>query len=381
MTIQAPRKASLHHRLAPAVVIAVLATQGASAAVQINFRPGEARPCDADVNRIDTTTPADIDQYVGSNQFDWVIVNENATTAGLPDANHVFFETDSATNVLAVGATFKVALTLRLLNNAAGGAVYGLNNPNGGLYTDNTRTTKYPTTVPFPSHVFMTGDMEGATRSARGISANPAYDLVQADPRFTKGEFRMFFDEDGDPASTSDRVLIAKLGVGTSPDAVSSFASTTFINQAVWSVIVNWDAARPGVFTDANGMEIAIGAADTADPDLRAVSAAANSSSKFEVGFKFECATAGLCTEVNANKFRMRLHMLNGSSNVWSTPATTTAPGNNCTVQKPDLSGVCFPFAFCPFPYFWIIVLVLVALAIVVVGIAVVRKRVSPQSR
>src|SRR6185295_12710105 len=161
-----------------------LVMQAASAAVPINFRPGAAQPCDENVNRMDTTTPATLDQYVGSSGLTWMIVNENAVTAGLPDPNHVFFETNSGTNVLAAGAQFNFSFTLRLVDNGPGGVVYGVDDPASLPYLDNTRTSKFPTPVAFPSHVFMTADMQGVLTVQHGIGSYPPADLVHSIPHF-----------------------------------------------------------------------------------------------------------------------------------------------------------------------------------------------------
>jgi len=160
----------------------------------------------------------------------------------------------------------------------------------------------------------------------------------------------MYFDSDGDATSIADQTLIAKFGAYAAPAPTSSFGNTWALTQGVGHVIVTWDAALPGVFADAAGNEIAIGAADPHDPSLRSVNSTAQPS-QIEVDFRFECATSGGCSELDANnQLRMRLHMLEGSAVVYSVPATTTAPPDLCppVVQKLNFGfAPCFPYAFC----------------------------------
>jgi hypothetical protein len=231
--------------------------------------------------------------------------------------------------------------------------------------------------VRYPTHVFMTASMQGSLRALRGIGGTPVLDLVKSNPLFSQGRFRMFFDADGDLATTTDQVLIAKFGTVSAPDPLSSFASTTFIDKGTASVIVNWDSALPGVFADANGNEIATTTVDATDQFLRVVSPATLSTAKVEIDFKFECATTGVCTVLNVNTLRFRLNMTQGHSTVSAIPTSTTPAAALCPnkIPRPDSSdATCFPFAFCPFPYFGILVLTIVALVVVVVVIVVVKK-------
>jgi hypothetical protein len=69
--------------------------------------------------------------------------------------------------------------------------------------------------------------------------------LAKAHPKFTQGKFRMFFDADGDPVSTNDRVLIAKFGTTAAPNPLSTIAAQVFSNVVGPDIIVNWDAAAP----------------------------------------------------------------------------------------------------------------------------------------
>jgi hypothetical protein len=318
--------------LAAVVVLLGFIPGAARAGIGINLRPGAAEPCDVNVNRNDVAGPvADLDQYVGSSVFDWAIVNDGSPgTASLPDAEHVFFETNSGTGLLEATSQFDMSFDMALTSLGQGGPIYGQDSAMAALFTDNTLTTSF--TSAYPSHVVMTASLEGGITTTHGLDELPIYNLVRSVPYFTKGVFFMYFDEDGDPASVGDRVLIAKFGAYAAPSPPPippSFATTWTISQAVGSIIVNWDAALPGVFADANGNEIAIGAADPNDPTLRGVNSAGTS--QVEVDFKFECASSGAFGEIDSsNHLRLRLHMLGGSFSVYSVPATTTAPAALC---------------------------------------------------
>jgi hypothetical protein len=361
-------------------LIIIALPQTTHAAVTVKFRPGAAAPCDPNVNRMDSTsTLADIDQYEDTSSFQWALVNESLpATTGLPDDKHAFFDVTSSTNNLPMGAPFNMTLGLRLLStNGMGGKIYGLDSATGSIFNDNTRTTVNSSPVRYPTHVFMTGSLQGTLRAARGFGSYPTHDLVLSNPEFKQGRFQMFFDADGDLATTADQTLIAKFGTQLKPEPASSLAGTTFLGIEVGSVIVNWDSALPGVFADQNGNEIATGAKDGANNELRLVSPAAPSTALVEVDFRFECASSGACKVLSGNTLRFRLNMTHGSSFVSTIPVSMTPAAALCqtkVVPKDFSDAKCFPFAFCPFPYFGILVLALAALVVVVIVVTVAKK-------
>ena len=239
----------------------------------------------------------------------------SGSAAGLPDDKHVLFDvTTTATNQLPVDAGFNLAFTMRL-TGVTGGKLYGLDNDAVNIYTDNTRTALGSAPVPFPTHVFMRAVVQGTIGSTRGFSSYPASSLVQSNPKFSQAQFRMFFDADGDPATTADQVAIAKFGTTAAPDPLSSMAGTTFIDQGVVNFLVNWDSALPGVFTNQGGFELATGVPDAApDNALRRVSTATQVTGQADINFRFACAASGLCFVSTGNVLRMRLQTRGGGT-------------------------------------------------------------------
>lgn len=369
-------------RIAPrvrvgAATLLFLMAQAALTAVPVKFRPGAADACEPNVNRIPGASPADLDQYEDVTAFEWVVLHPTSgTAAGLPDDKHVLFDvTTPATNQLPAGAGFNLAFTMRLVG-VAGGKQYGLDTPGVPIYIDNTRSTLGSAPVPYPTHVFMRATVQGTLRSTRGFSSYPANSLVQSNPEFTQAQFRMFFDADGDPATTADQVAIAKFGTTSAPDPLSSMASTTFIDQGVANLLVNWDSALPGVFTNQGGFELATGAPDAApDNALRRVSTATAPTGQADINFRFACVATGPCFVSTGTVLQMKLETRGGGTVATVVPASTQPPAALCPPDlTPDTNATCFPFAYCPFPYFWFVVVLLV---IVLVTVVVVRARQS----
>jgi hypothetical protein len=373
---------------AAAVALFALTAQEGLAATTVKFQPGAADACGVNVNRMTGGMAlANLDQYEDAGTFEWAILNNSpAATTGLPDDRHILFEVNTtATNKLLAGANFNLAFTMRLLSvlGVGGSKQYGVDNAAANIYTDNSRTTLTGATVRYPTHVFVQANVQGSLRTTRNIVSFPAFDLVKSNPEFLQAQFRMYFDADGDPATTGDQVLIAKFGTTSAPDPLSSLAGTVFADVEVVSFIVNWDAALPGVFADQNGHELAIGPPDATDIFLRRVSTATQPTSQVEVDFRFECALSGPCYVATGNTLRLRLHTLTtGQSTISGVPPSTQTPAALCPpdLRLPKSDDVCFPFAFCLFPYFGIVVLVLIAVVVVVV-IVVVAKKVSQRAR
>jgi len=363
------------------IALLTLTAQVGFAATAVKFRPGAADACNINVNRMTGgATLADLDQYEDVGTFQWAVLNDlPPATTGLPDDRHIqFYVNTAATNQLPAGATFNLAFTMRLLSVLGSSKQYGVDNAATSIYSDNSRATLTPATVRYPSHVFMQASVQGSLRNTVSFGSFPTHNLVQSNPAFSQAKFRMFFDADGDLATTNDQLLIAKFGTASAPDPLSSMAGTISTGVESVSLLVNWDAALPGVFADQNGHELATGSPDVTDIFLRRVSAAAQPTSQVEIDFSFECALSGPCTMANGNTLRFRLHTRGtGPTTILTIPTSTQAPATLCPTKlgRPDANdAVCFPFAFCPFPYFGILVLALVAVVVTVVVVVVSRK-------
>jgi hypothetical protein len=343
-TARGRRCAAIVVAVAVAVAFSALSARQGFAATGFKFRPSGGSACGANVNRTTSGMPlATLDQYEDVDELTWAVINNSpASSTGLPDDRHILFDIatpTAASNTAPAGATFTLAFTMNLLSvlGSGGSKQYGLDDPLGSIYTDNTRTTLRAVPVRYPTHVYLEASVQGTLPAGLGTSSLPPNQLVRDHPRFTQARFRMFFDADGDPTSTGDRTLIAKLGTTAAPDPLTSTAGTSSTNVEIVDFIVNWDAATPGMFADTSGHELAIGPPDPTDPTLRQVSAAAQPTSEMDLSFRFECAVTGPCTKATATTLSFRLHTLSSHGAILSVPASTVVPAVVFCPPKKDV--------------------------------------------
>jgi hypothetical protein len=297
----------------------------------IKFEPGAARRCDLDVNRmLGGMTLGTLDQFQNVDEFDWVVQNNPAGA----DREILFTITPAAAHA---GASFTVSFTMSLVSVMSGGAsvFYGVDTPAGNVYADNTRTAISLSSVRYPTHVFAQATATGTLANNLNLGSSwPATALAQASPTFSQAHFVVFFDADGDTSTTNDQFIIADFGT-SAPDPATSFAGTVWLGIGVVNFIVNWDFARPAVFADQNGFELALGGAAPGNASLKQVSDPAARTSKVEVAFRYECPATGACMTTSGNKRIMHLHTMSTASTwIEGVPATTQGP----------------PFVFCDLP-------------------------------
>lgn len=346
-------------RLAVLIVLTSLITQESFAGPAIKFNPGGVDGCGAHVNRMNGgMSLATLDQYEDVSQFLWVVLNKSpASVTGLPDARHILITINTPTGAngtAPANSTFTMEFTMNLqsIDGVGGSKQYGVDNPNGNVFTDNSRTTLGPLGIKYPTHVYVEASLQGLLPTGLSQVSYPPSQLASAHPRFTQAKFRMFFDADGDPASTNDRVLIAKFGTTSIPNSLSTIAQGYLLDLVGPDIIVNWDAAVPGVFADKDGHELAIGPIDSSDPTLRQVSVATQPTSEMEFSFRAQCALSGSCTISNSNSLSFRLHTYDGYAGLISVPTSTVNPGKAACPPDPtntpylvnQLSPVEFPY-------------------------------------
>lgn len=232
-----------------------VAASGAQAET-IFFNPGAADPGGAPhTNFLSAAFEfADLNANVAVEQFNWASVNRTVVN-GSPTfgTDHQQWRIEDQTNFdgsLDTGDSFGEFFDFHLVNvdNAT---------PNDDAYG----STGTSLGIPFRTHVFMTADLSGTVVSGFNSAGNGIDDLVLD---YDVADFEMFFDVDGDKATTGDQFLLASFG---SEVRQGSANGDLGILDLLWDV--SWDRALEGVFflDEAGTQDVTANDTDGADGD------------------------------------------------------------------------------------------------------------------